>query len=167
METTVETENTEDDSAFTLPPSTGTAEHAEGSEAPPQTGRTQSNPTFKDVVEELGFKQKLALKLVALQDAAAMFVGATVAPHLPKIALILGVIAIGIAVPVATEGLMPKALFCVIPVTAMALLVGIVSSQSRLSHIGMALGVVGVVVTIGASIYFHHDLAVDRVEQQV
>ena len=125
-------------------------------------------PSLKELVqtEAMNLKGTLALKLAALQDAAAMFVGARVAPHLPKACLIVAVIAICVGIPVALPGMVIRALLIVLPIVALALLLGLCSSQSRLSHLGMLIAAVAVVETVGASIYFRYDRQVDKNNQQ-
>jgi hypothetical protein len=106
-------------------------------------------------------KSKASMKLAALSDAAANFLGAKIFPHIPTVSVVLAGIAIGLGIPLAMAS-MSNALIIVVPIALLGALFGLVSSQSKLSVAGMLVSVLAVVETVAAGVYFHHEKQVGR-----
>lgn len=128
-----------------------------------RTGMEDQSLKEAVLVEVEHAKSKASLKLAALSTAAANFLGAKVFPHVPMASIILAGIAIGLGIPLAMAS-MSNALIIVVPIALLGALLGLVSSQNKLSVAGMLVAVLAVVETVAAGVYFHHEKQVGRNE---
>ena len=119
---------------------------------------SMDSPTLKDIVrdETQGIRDKIAEKLAAIRDAVAVFLGATIAPQLPKASLVVALIAVGAGYFVALNGML-NVVTIVLPIALVGLALGLVSAQDIISRAGMILSIVAVLEGIGFAIYFQRD----------
>ena len=112
-------------------------------------------------VEVANARSKAMLKLMVVRDWAAEFLGATIFPHVPTASLVIAIVALALAYPLAMSGL-GHALIIVVPMALVAALLGLVSSQSNVGVIGVGLSVASIILAVAAGIYLRHEEQVGK-----
>lgn len=112
-------------------------------------------------VEVAHARSKAMLKFMAVRDRAAEIIGGTIFPHIPTASLVIAIVALALAYPLALSGL-GHALAVIIPMALIGALLGLVSSQSNVGVLGVGLSVASIVLALSCGIYLRHEDQVGR-----